>query len=114
MRLTTMACLCMLFAGCATPTVVETVQPGDPDLSCPQLQDEYAEATKLKKAAKSEKGVTAGNVARILFWPSIVATHLNANEAIAAADTRRVHLASLMSQKNCAVPEAKRIDPQRQ
>jgi hypothetical protein len=73
-------------------------------LSCAQLQNEYADADKLKKAAAEEKGVTGGNVARLLFWPSIIGTYMNANEAIAAADNRMVNLANLMSRSNCKVP----------
>ena len=55
--------------------------------------------------ADGEKGVTGGNVARLLFWPSIVGTYLNANEAIQAADSRTVHLANIMRNKNCEVPK---------
>lgn len=90
--------------GCASPTVVQSVKPGDVGLSCPQLQNEYVDAEKFKKDAEGEKGVTGGNVARLLFWPSIVGTYMNANEAIAAADNRKVNLANLMNQKNCQIP----------
>ena len=90
--------------GCATPTVVQTVKPGDAGLSCAQLQNEFADAEKFKKDAEGEKGVTGGNTARLLFWPAIIGTYMNANEAIAAADNRKVHLANVMTQKNCPVP----------
>jgi hypothetical protein len=94
----------LTLGGCASPTVVQSVKPGDAGLSCAQLQNEYADADKLKKAAAEEKGVTGGNVARLLFWPSIIGTYMNANEAIAAADNRMVNLANLMSRSNCKVP----------
>ena len=90
--------------GCASPTVVQSVKPGDSGLGCAQLQNEYADADKFKKEAEGEKGVTGGNVARVLFWPAIIGTYMNANEAIAAADNRKVHLANLMNQKNCQIP----------
>lgn len=90
--------------GCASPTVVQTVKPGDPGLSCAQLQNEYTDAEKFKKEAEGEKGVTGGNTVRLLFWPAIIGTYMNANEAIAAADNRKVHLTNLMTQKNCPVP----------
>ena len=96
----------LLLAGCATPTVVQTVKPGDSGLSCAQLQNEFADAEKFRKDADAEKGVTGGNVARLLFWPAIVGTTMNANEAIAAADNRKVHLANLMNQNKCTVPTA--------
>jgi hypothetical protein len=58
--------------GCASPTVVQSVKPGDDGLSCAQLQNEFADAERFKKEAQGEKGVTGGNVARLLFWPSII------------------------------------------
>jgi opacity protein-like surface antigen len=95
------AMLVMGLSACASPTVVQSVKPGDTGLSCGQLQNDYADAEKFKKDAAAEKGVTGGNVARLLFWPAIIGTTMNANEAIAAADNRMVHLTNLMSQKGC-------------
>jgi len=96
--------LVLVLVGCASPTVVQSVKPGDTGLSCAQLQNEYSDADRFKKEAEGEKGVTGGNTARLLFWPAIIGTYMNANEAIAAADNRKVHLANLMNQKNCQVP----------
>ncbi len=93
--------LVMCLSACASPTVVQSVKPGDPGLSCAQMQNDFADAEKFKKEAAAEKGVTGGNVARLLFWPAIIGTYMNANEATAAADNRMVHLTNLMSQKNC-------------
>ena len=104
-RLFSSLAIVTLIAGCASPTVVQSVKPGDTGLSCSQLQNEYSDANRLKKEAESEKGVTGGNVARLLFWPTIVGTNMNANEAIASADNRRVHLVNLMSQKKCDIPK---------
>lgn len=95
----------VLLCACATPTVVQAVKPGDNGLSCAQLQNEFADADRLRAAADAEKSVTGGNVVRALFfWPAILGTAANANEAIAAADTRKVHLANQMNQRNCAIP----------
>jgi hypothetical protein len=33
---------------CASPTVVQTIKPGDSGLSCPQLQNEYADTREFK------------------------------------------------------------------
>ncbi len=93
-----------LLSACASPTVVQSVKPGDTGLNCAQLQNEFADAENFKKEADGAKGVTGGNVARLLFWPSIIGTYMNANEAIAAADTRKVSLTNLMAQKGCAIP----------
>jgi Tfp pilus assembly protein PilE len=90
-----------LLSACASPTVVQTVKPGDTGLTCAQLQNEYSDAERFRKEADAEKGVTGGNVARLLFWPAIVGTTMNANEAIAAADNRKVHLTNVMMQKQC-------------
>jgi hypothetical protein len=94
-----------LLGACATPTVVQAVKPGDGGLSCAQLQNEYADAERFRAEADAEKSVTGGNVVRALFfWPAILGTASNANEAIAAADTRKVHLANQLNQKNCSIP----------
>jgi len=96
----------LILSGCATPTVVQTVKPGDNGLTCSQMQNEYTDMQRFKAAADKEKGMTGGNVARaILFWPAILGTFSNANEAIAAAETRKVHLANIMNQNSCTIPE---------
>lgn len=99
----------LLFA-CATPTVVQAVKPGDNGLNCAQLQNEYVDAEHFRAEASKEKSVTGGNVVRaLLFWPAILGTAANANEAIAAADSRKVHLANQMNQRNCSVPVASEV-----
>ena len=96
--------LVTLLAACASPTVVQTVKPGDTGLTCAQLQNEFSDAERFKKEADAEKGVTGGNVARLLFWPAIIGTTMNANEAIAAAENRKVHLTNVMMQNKCEMP----------
>ena len=94
----------VLLYACASPTVVQSVKPGDQGLSCAQLQNEFADAERFRSLAQAEKTVTGGNVARaLLFWPAILGTAANANEAISAADARKVHLANQMNQKNCPI-----------
>ena len=97
-------CVAALISACASPTVVQSTKPGDAGLSCAQLQNEYSDADRYKKEAEGEKGVTGGNTARLLFWPAIVGTYMNANEAIAAAESRKVHLTNLMNQQKCDLP----------
>jgi hypothetical protein len=96
--------LVVLLSACASPTVVQAVKPGDMGLTCPQLQNEFSDAERFKKEADAEKGVTGGNVVRLLFWPAIVGTHINANEAISAAENRKVHLVNMMMQQKCEIP----------
>lgn len=102
----TAAFAAVLLAACASPTVTQVVKPGDTGLTCGQMQNEFSDAQRLKKEADSEKAVTGGNVARaIFFWPAIIGTTMNANEAISAADNRQIHLASLMRENKCEVPK---------
>ena len=102
MRVLMFALPFLLLAGCSKPTVVEVLMPGDEELNCGQLKNAYAEAERFKEEAKGEKGVTGGNTARaLLFWPAIVGTYMNSNEAIQAADSRKVHLMNIMRDKAC-------------
>jgi len=92
----------LVLGACAKPTVVEVVMPGDEDLSCPELRNAYAETQNYKRAAGGEKGFTTGNVVRgIVFWPAIIGTNTNSNEAIQAAESRSVHLINIMRSKGC-------------
>ena len=103
MRILAISFALLFLAGCSKPTVVEVVMPGDEELSCGQLKNAYAEAERFKEEAQDEKGVTGGNTARaLLFWPAVVGTYMNSNEAIQAADSRKVHLMNVMRDKNCS------------
>ena len=89
-------------AGCASPTVVKSMKSGDEELTCGQLKNEYEESNRFIEEAEKEKGFTGGNIARgLFFWPAILGTYSNANEAIAAAETRKVNLMNIMRNKNC-------------
>lgn len=102
MRVLVLTLMTAVLAGCATPTVVDVVMPGDTELTCAQLKNEVVRTDTYIQQAKNEKGVTGGNVLRGLVFPiGIFATYSNANEAIQAANQRKMHLASLMQQKNC-------------
>ena len=67
------------------------------------INNEIAIASNFKRDAKSEKSLgTATNVGALLFWlPGMVATQMNANEAIRAADDRINHLNRLKAKKSC-------------
>ena len=74
----------------------------DASLSCNQITPEIADADGSRSDAQKEKGVTGTNAAAlILFWPAMIGTYSNANEAIAAADARKVNLTGLYKQKKC-------------
>ena len=100
--ITTFTATAILLTACATPHVVQAVKTSDIGLTCAQLDTEIAEADRFRSDAQKEKGMTGTNVAAvILFWPAMIGTYSNANEAISAADTRKSNLVNLYSQKKC-------------
>lgn len=91
-----------LMTGCATPHVVQAVKTTDSSMTCAQITSELADADRFRSDAQKEKGMTGTNVAAVIFfWPAMIGTYSNANEAIAAADSRKIHLTSLSAQKKC-------------
>lgn len=91
-----------LLVACATPTVVQSTKPNDHNLSCSQLQAEIAEAQEFEKKARDERKVTGKNVAAaVLFWPALLGTYSNTEEAINAAKDRQNNLTKIYQQKNC-------------
>ncbi|MGI9337570.1 MAG: hypothetical protein ACR2P4_03570 [Gammaproteobacteria bacterium] len=101
-KLAIVALAAILSGACATPHVVEEQKISDADLSCNGLADAIAEAERFKDKARDEKGVTGTNVvAGLFFWPAIIGTYANANEAIEAADDRKRHLQQLREKKDC-------------
>ena len=95
--------IALFLSACATPHVVSVVGPNDNSMTCSQLDSEISIASNYKRDAKAEKSYgTATNVGAILFWlPGVVATQMNANDAIRAADERINHLTRLKSKKSC-------------
>ena len=91
----------LFLASCATPHVVDIVQPNDEQLNCIGLQNEIDELDKFREEAESEKGVTWGNTGRLIFPIAIWATYENAEQAIDAANQRELYLKGIMSKKNC-------------
>jgi hypothetical protein len=94
--------LSLILAGCATPIVVQTKQVGDESLSCADLRRAYDEAERFERDARSERGMTGKNVAAALFfWPAMVGTYMNTDDAIRAARERKDHLSAVSRQKRC-------------
>ena len=102
----------LLLTACATPHVVQAVKTTDVGLTCTQLNTEISEADRFRSDAQKEKGVTGTNVAAvILFWPAMIGTYSNANEAISAADTRKSHLVGLYNQKKNVLKRTRNPTP---
>jgi len=96
--------LVALLSACASPTVVQTKQTNDSELSCEQLKAAYAEALEFETKARKERGMTGTNVAAALFfWPAMIGTYKNTEEAIEAAKERQRHLEKIASSKQCQV-----------
>jgi hypothetical protein len=88
--------------GCATPEVTQVRKLSDKQSQCNELQRQIEDAKVLEKKAEEEKGWTGGNVVRgLFFWPAIIGTNMNANEAIQASKQRQDYLVDLMEQKGC-------------
>ena len=91
-----------ILSGCATPTVVESKQAKDRDMSCAALKTSYAEAKDFETKARKERGVTGTNVvAAVFFWPAMLGTYKNTEDAIEAAKARQKHLETIAAEKKC-------------
>jgi len=104
MRLTllSLTALTLALSGCASPTVVDSKQTTDRSLSCTQILAQIEEAEQFEKTARDERGVTGTNVAAaVLFWPALIATYSNTEDAIEAAEERQDHLDKLYVQNGC-------------
>lgn len=92
----------LLLQACATPHVVETRKVNDTQLSCTQLRDEIEEAKSFEQKARKERTVTGKNVAAaVLFWPALLGTYSNTEEAINAAKERQTNLFNIYQKKGC-------------
>ena len=91
----------IIFSNCAKPTVVSVKMPGDSNLNCEDLKNEYHETRRFKEEAIFAKNA-GGNTARaMLFWPALLKTMHNADVAIKAANDRAYHVLEIMKKKNC-------------
>jgi hypothetical protein len=78
--------------GCATSQKTQVVQPGDRNLSCNAVNEEWAKLDKAQAEIDSKKGVTGTNVAAAIFWlPGLAYTYYDAGEATRLISDRRVH-----------------------
>ena len=91
-----------LLGGCASPTVVESKQSSDRMMSCGALKTAFVEAKDFENKARKERGVTGTNVAAaIFFWPAMLGTYKNTEDAIEAAKERQKHLELIAVEKKC-------------
>ena len=101
-KLTIGGCVVLALAGCATPMVVQVDQVGDEALACEQLKAAIADAGRFEREARQDRGVTGTNVAAaVFFWPALVGTYMNTDEAIEAARARQQHLTEIYRTRGC-------------
>ena len=102
-RLVTLSVVLMFIVGCATPHVVQVRKPSDQSLSCQELRDEIDLTDNYRTLANKEKGMTGTNVGAVLFWwPGLVATYFNVQEAIEATENRKTALYRRWDDGDCA------------
>jgi len=102
-RLITVIELGILLGGCATPAVINPMQPQDVGLNCEALVQEMTVAQDHEHIAREERGITPLNIAAgLFFWPALVGTYYNTEEAIVAAETRQQGLQTLFDDQRCA------------
>lgn len=88
--------------GCASPTVVATKQIGDSQMNCTELKNAYQEAVDFEENARKERRVTGKNIAAaVFFWPALIGTYSNTEEAITAAKDRQAILMKIADAKKC-------------
>jgi len=91
-----------LLVSCASPQVVSVRQTGDADLNYKQIQESFADAQDFEMKARKERGVTGTNVAAaVFFWPALLGTYANTEEAISASRDRQRVLEKLALEKQC-------------
>ena len=91
-----------ILLGCATPEVVQVKQVGDRSMSCEQIKKAYDDAGEFEEKARRERKVTGTNVAAaVFFWPALIATYSNTDDAITAARDRQKNLVKIAEEKNC-------------
>ena len=95
--------LFFFIASCATPTVVNVIQPNDNELNCSELSSEIAKANKYANEAQAaKKADKPHNVGALLFFlPGLGFSMANIDEASKAAKDRAIHLNTLKEKKNC-------------
>ena len=95
--------LAIFISSCATPTVVNVIQPRDNELSCNELNSEIAKANEYANEAQdAKKAGKPHNIGAILFFlPGLGFSMANIDEASKAAKERAIHLNKLKEKKNC-------------
>ena len=89
-------------SACTTSTKVAVMQPGDSELSCQGLQEQFAALDQIEKDADKDQGLNGANVAAAIVFPlAIIGNYMGADEAKDLARERRAHLMTFWNSKHC-------------
>lgn len=92
--------LIALLAGCVSNKSIQTVQVGDNEKSCNQLQAELSSLGATFEEVKDDSGVTGKNVGlAIVFWPGIIVNEVRSNKNEDSIDARITHLTNVYNGK---------------
>lgn len=91
-------------AACASPAVIDARKVSDKGMSCEKIVQELDEADRFEKDARKERTVTGTNIlAAVFFWPALIVTYSNTEDAINGAKERKAYLLKLSDKQNCTV-----------
>ncbi|MCF6219497.1 MAG: hypothetical protein L3J65_00140 [Robiginitomaculum sp.] len=92
----------VLLAGCSHTTKVATTKPTDSQLSCAEINTEFAELDTVLREAKKNKGASGANIAAaVFFWPAAVGNYVDAKDAEGLVKERQNNLTALAQKKGC-------------
>ena len=92
----------VLLAGCSHTTKVATTKPTDNQLSCAEINSEFAELDTVLREAKKNKGASGANIAAaVFFWPAAVGNYVDAKDAEELVTERQNNLTALSVKKGC-------------
>lgn len=87
-------------SGCVSNQSVQTVQAGDEDKSCEQLQADLVSLGAKFEDAKDDSGLTGKNVGlALVFWPGIIVNEVRSNKNQDSLDARVSYLSGIYNRK---------------
>jgi hypothetical protein len=100
-NLALVACASVLLASCVSNRAVQTVQAGDQQKSCNQLQTELGQLGAVFEDIKDDSGITGKNIGlAVVFWPGIIVNEVRANKNQDSVDSRVNYLTAIYN-GNC-------------
>jgi len=99
-NLALVACASILLASCVSNRAVQTVQAGDQQKSCNQLQTELGQLGAVFEDVKDDSGITGKNIGlAVVFWPGIIVNEVRSNKNQDSVDQRVNYLTNIYNGK---------------